>query len=187
MHVLSLKYSRFYASRIQEQKACCPLFDAMGLQTRQGRLPHSLASIPKQTCLGCSSDKVPSRQNSLLDARNSQGQAAIEETVKMSPFPRRHKSLTLHGNVNSVPMNAWSHLKENNSDAESTTSRSLPGSPSGSPTQLRKDMPRAQSLEFMSSDDGDKGDGRKNGRILSCNVYTSRCVAFPERYRLALR
>lgn len=112
-----------------------------------------------------SSDKVPSRQNSLLDARNSQGQAAIEETVKMSPFPRRHKSLTLHGNVNSVPMNAWSHLKENNSDAESTTSRSLPGSPSGSPTQLRKDMPRAQSLEFMSSDDGDKGDGRKNGAV----------------------
>lgn len=162
----------------------------MGLQTRQGRLPHSLASIPKQTCLGCSSDKVPSRQNSLLDARNSQGQAAIEETVKMSPFmPQRHKSLTSHGNINSVqsPMNAWSHLKENNSDAESTTSRSLPGSPSGSPTQLRKHMPRAQSLEFMSSDDGDKGDGRKNGKILSCNVYTSRCVAFPERYRLALR
>ncbi|KAK2550182.1 Rho GTPase-activating protein 29 [Acropora cervicornis] len=116
-----------------------------------------------------SSDKVPSRQNSLLDARNSQGQAAIEETVKMSPFmPRRHKSLTSHGNVNSVqsPMNAWSHLKENNSDAESTTSRSLPGSPSGSPTQLRKHMPRAQSLEFMSSDDGDnKGDGRKNGAV----------------------
>ena len=136
---------------------------------------------PKYTCLGCSSDKgtqVPSRQNSLLDARNSQGQAAIEETVRMSPFmPRRHKSLTSHGNINSVqsPMNAWSHLKENNSDAESTTSRSLPGSPSGSPTQVRKHMPRAQSLEFMSSDDGDiKGDGRKNGKILSCNVYTSR-------------
>ena len=89
----------------------------------------------------------------------------------MSPFTaRRNKSLNLQGsqNVNSSqsPMNAWSHLKENNSDAESTTSRSLPGSPSGSPTASRKEgnIQRARSLEMMSSDDGEsKGDSRRNG------------------------
>ena len=109
----------------------------------------------------------------MVDGRNSQTQAAIEEVMGMSPFiPRRHKSLTLHGssNVNNVQsaMNSWSHLKENNSDAESTTSRSLPGSPSGSPTMTRKgrNIPRAQSLEFMSSDDGDnRGESRRNGEI----------------------
>lgn len=136
---------------------------------------------------------MPSRQNSVYDARNSQGQAAIEETVRMSPYiPRRHKSLTSHGshNVNSVqsPVNAWSLLKENNSDAESTTSRSLPGSPSGSPTTSRKDIQRAASVEFMSSDDCDnKGDARKNCKILSCNVNTLLYVAFPERQGLALK
>ena len=64
-------------------------------------------------------------------------------------------------------MNAWSHLKENNSDAESTTSRSLPGSPSGSPSSSRKtgNIQRAQSLELISSDDGDKGETRKNGEL----------------------
>ena len=130
----------------------------------------------------CRSDKgqlPPSRHNSLFDARNSQNQITTDENVKMSPFTsRRHKSLNLHGsqNVNSsqVPMNAWSHLKENNSDAESTTSRSLPGSPSGSPTSSRKtrDMPRAQSLELISSDDGDKGETNRNGELNILIAYT---------------
>lgn len=98
----------------------------------------------------------------------------------MSPFTsRRHKSLQLHGsqNVNSsqTPMNAWSHLKENNSDAESTTSRSLPGSPSGSPTSSRKqgDIPRARSLEIMSSDDGEsRGDTRRNGKSVTIDIFS---------------
>lgn len=93
----------------------------------------------------------------------------------MSPFnSRRHKSLQIHNtqNVNSSqqPMNAWSHLKEHHSDAESTGSRSLPGSPSNSPTAARKqaNIPRAQSLELVSSDDGEnKDDGRsRNGEML---------------------
>ena len=91
----------------------------------------------------------------------------------MSPFnARRHKSLQLHSaqNANSSqqPMNAWSHLKEHNSDAESTTSRSLPGSPSNSPSSGRKqaDIPRAPSLELISSDDGENKDDRsRNGEI----------------------
>ena len=89
----------------------------------------------------------------------------------MSPFTsRRNKSVQLT-NVQSVnssqPMNAWRHLKEHNSDAESTTSRSLPGSPTNSPTSGRRqaNIPRAQSLELMSSDDAEnKDDGRsRNG------------------------
>lgn len=90
----------------------------------------------------------------------------------MSPFnSRRHKSLQLH-NVNSSqhPLNAWSHLKEHHSDVESTTSRSPPGSPSNSPTTSRKqaNIPRAQSLELVSSDEGEnKDDGRsRNGEIV---------------------
>lgn len=92
----------------------------------------------------------------------------------MSPFnSRRHKSLQLHHtqhvNNSQQPMNAWSHLKEHHSDAESTTSRSLPGSPSHSPTSSRKqaNIQRAQSLELVSSDDGEnKDDGRsRNGKI----------------------
>lgn len=125
----------------------------------------------------CSSDKgpqTPLRHNSLLDSRNSHQQLAIEENAKVSPFPsRRHKSLNLHGsqavNSSQSPMNAWSHLKENNSDCESTTSRSLPGSPNGSPTGSRKqgNIPRAKSLELMSSDDGEnRGDARGNGERL---------------------
>ena len=106
-----------------------------------------------------------SRQNSLFDSRSSQN---LEDSVKMSPFnTRRNRSVGSH-NVSSSqsPMNAWSHLKENNSDAESTTSRSPPGSPSGSPTASRKqgDIPRAQSLELISSDDGDKGESKRNGK-----------------------
>ncbi|KAL9950292.1 hypothetical protein ACROYT_G042771 [Oculina patagonica] len=72
-------------------------------------------------------------------------------------------------------MNAWSHLKEHNSDAESTTSRSLPGSPTNSPGSSRKqaNIPRAQSLELISSDDGEnKDDGRsRNGPV---NTASSR-------------
>ena len=106
-----------------------------------------------------------SRQNSLFDSRSSQN---LEDGVRMSPFnTRRNRSVGSH-NVSSSqsPMNAWSHLKENNSDAESTTSRSPPGSPSGSPTASRKqgDIPRAQSLELISSDDGDKGESKRNGK-----------------------
>ena len=106
-----------------------------------------------------------SRQNSLFDSRSSQN---LEDSVKMSPYnTRRNRSVGSH-NVSSSqsPMNAWSHLKENNSDAESTTSRSPPGSPSGSPTASRKqgDIPRAQSLELISSDDGDKGESKRNGK-----------------------
>ena len=106
-----------------------------------------------------------SRQNSLFDSRSSQN---LEDSVKMSPFnTRRNRSVGSH-NVSSSqsPMNAWSHLKENNSDAESTTSRSPPGSLSGSPTASRKqgDIPRAQSLELISSDDGDKGESKRNGK-----------------------
>lgn len=80
-------------------------------------------------------------------------------------------------------MNAWSHLKEHHSDAESTTSRSLPGSPSNSPTSSRKQtkITRAQSLELVSSDDGEnKYDGKsRNGKIVLFtfmydNVYVYR-------------
>lgn len=101
----------------------------------------------------------------------SRGIQHPEDGSKMSPFPsRRVKSLTLHGSQNAnspqSPVNAWSHLKETNSDVESTTSRSLPGSPSGSPTSSRRggNISRAKSLELVSSDDGDgKGDARRNG------------------------
>lgn len=122
-----------------------------------------------------SSDKgqqTPTRHNSIFDSRHSQ---TLEENTRMSPFnSRRHKSLQLHHsqNVNSSqqPMNAWSHLKEHHSDAESTTSRSLPGSPSNSPTSSRKQtkITRAQSLELVSSDDGEnKYDGKsRNGKIV---------------------
>ena len=93
----------------------------------------------------------------------------MEETAKISsPFTsRRNKSLQLH-NVQSVnssqqPINAWSNLKEHNSDGDSTTSRSLPGSPSGSPTSDRKaKIPRAQSLELISSDDAENKDERRS-------------------------
>ena len=106
-----------------------------------------------------------SRQNSSFDSRNSQN---LEDGVKMSPFNTRRNRSVGSQNVSSSqsPMNAWSHLKENNSDAESTTSRSLPGSPSGSPTASRKqeNIPRAQSLELISSDDGDKGESKRNGK-----------------------
>ena len=106
-----------------------------------------------------------SRQNSLFDSRSSQN---LEDGVRMSPFnTRRNRSVGSH-NVSSSqsPMNAWSHLKENNSDAESTASRSPPGSPSGSPTASRKqgDIQRAQSLELISSDEGDKGESKRNGK-----------------------
>lgn len=122
-----------------------------------------------------SSDKgqqTPTRHNSIFDTRHSQ---TLEENARMSPFnSRRHKSLQIHStqNVNSSqqPMNAWSHLKDHHSDAESTTSRSLPGSPSNSPTSSRKqaNIQRAQSLELVSSDDGEnKDDGRsRNGEIV---------------------
>ena len=121
-----------------------------------------------------SSDKgqqTPTRHNSIFDTRHSQ---TLEENSRMSPFnSRRHKSLQLHHtqhvNNSQQPMNAWSHLKEHHSDAESTTSRSLPGSPSHSPTSSRKqsNIQRAQSLELVSSDDGEnKDDGRsRNGKI----------------------
>ena len=135
-----------------------------------------------------SSDKgqqTPTRHNSIFDTRHSQ---TLEENARMSPFnSRRHKSLQLHHsqNVNSSqqPMNAWSHLKEHHSDAESTTSRSLPGSPSNSPTSSRKQtkITRAQSLELVSSDDGEnKYDGKsRNGKIVLFtfmydNVYVYR-------------
>ncbi|XP_022783063.1 rho GTPase-activating protein 45-like isoform X2 [Stylophora pistillata] len=113
--------------------------------------------------------QTPSRHNSLFDSRNIHIHSAMEETAKISsPFtPRRNKSLQLH-NVQSVnssqqPINAWSNLKEHNSDGDSTTSRSLPGSPSGSPTSDRKaKIPRAQSLEFISSDDAENKDERRS-------------------------
>lgn len=148
------------------------------VRLQQANSPQAVCPIYQfEPYSAISSDKgppAPSRQTSMVDGRNSQTQAAIEEVMGMSPFiPRRHKSLTLHGssNVNNVQsaMNSWSHLKENNSDAESTTSRSLPGSPSGSPTMTRKgrNIPRAQSLEFMSSDDGDnRGESRRNGPVI---------------------
>ena len=121
-----------------------------------------------------SSDKgqqTPTRHNSIFDTRHSQ---TLEENTRMSPFnSRRHKSLQLHSshvNSSQQPINAWSHLKEHHSDAESTTSRSPPGSPSNSPTSSRKqaNIPRAQSLELLSSDDGEsKDDGRsRNGEIV---------------------
>lgn len=125
-----------------------------------------------------SSDKggqqTPTRHNSVFDTRHGQTNAGLDENVRMSPFnSRRHKSLQLHSsqNLNSSqqPINAWSRLKEHHSDAESTTSRSLPGSPSNSPTSSRKraNIQRTQSLELVSSDDGEnKYDGRsRNGEI----------------------
>lgn len=126
-----------------------------------------------------SSDKgqqTPTRHNSIFDTRHGQTNAGLDENVKMSPFnSRRHKSLQLHSSQNTnssqQPINAWSHLKEHHSDAESTTSRSLPGSPSNSPTSSRKraNIKRTQSLELVSSDDGEnKYDGRsRNGEKIS--------------------
>lgn len=126
-----------------------------------------------------SSDKgqqTPTRHNSIFDTRHGQTNAGLDENVKMSPFnSRRHKSLQLHSsqstNSSQQPINAWSHLKEHHSDAESTTSRSLPGSPSNSPTSSRKraNIQRTQSLELVSSDDGEnKYDGRsRNGEEIS--------------------
>lgn len=121
----------------------------------------------------CRSEKgqqTPSRHNSMFDSRNSHIHTPVEENVgRMSPFnSRRHKSLQLSSqNVNNSqpPMNAWSHLKEeHNSDNDSTTSRSLPGSPTNSPPSSRKqaNMPRAHSLENVSSDDGENKDDARN-------------------------
>ena len=119
-----------------------------------------------------SRQQTPTRHNSIFDTRHSQ---TLEENSRISPFnSRRHKSLhlphTQNINISQQPMNAWSHLKEHHSDAESTTSRSLPGSPSNSPTSSRKqgNIQRAQSLELVSSDDGEnKDDGRsRNGEIV---------------------
>lgn len=149
-------------------------------------------------CLNiCSSDRgqqTPSRHNSLFDSRSSQTQLALDEHVRMSPFnSRRHKSLQLHNSQNAnnsqQPMNAWSNLKEHNSDGESTGSRSLPGSPTNSPSSSRKqtDIQRAQSLELISSDDGENKDyGRsRNGEI---SVFKNMFLcAFTSRYILPLQ
>ena len=72
------------------------------------------------------------------------------------------------------PIKAW-NSKDNNSDNDSITSRSLPGSPTHSPPETRKNarLPRARSLELVSSDDGakerdDKGDmAKRNGEIVA--------------------
>ena len=132
-----------------------------------------------------SSDKgqqTPTRHNSVFDTRHGQTNAGLEENARMSPFnSRRHKSLQLNSSQNAnssqQPINAWSHIKEHHSDAESTTSRSLPGSPSNSPTSSRKraNIQRAQSLELVSSDDGEnKYDGRsRNGEEIS--LFTLIC------------